>query len=217
MLGWNTNNQKLEHRISRLEIAMWLLTLIAISYADWFKGSSGIRGSQNPKSGGRLHKRARRNSRPHFIITSLFLRECIPFLMQDELEVVSYVSGPKIYCGRILDQLVRFKMAQRELCRARGDIVSSTAALVRLGDRGFQLNGTIHSHPGTGEGASVPSSKDLTLHWLLEQGGYQAVGIIMTRDGYVRFYTAYMPFTLKVIGKDIIKLGHNRYRLLLNH
>jgi len=39
----------------------------------------------------------------------------------------------------------------------------------------------------------------------------------MTRDGYIRFYTTEMPFTLKVIGKDIIKLGHNRYRLLLDH
>jgi hypothetical protein len=42
------------------------------------------------------------------------------------------------------------------------------------------------------------------------------VGIIMTRDGYVRFFTSEMPFTLKVIGKDIVKLGHNSYRLLLS-
>jgi hypothetical protein len=112
--------------------------------------------------------------------------------------------------------LISFRLAHRDRCRAQGDIVSSTQALMTLCDRGYYLTGTIHSHPGTGEASTFPSSIDLTYHHRLEQGGYQAVGIIMTRDGYVRFFTSEMPFTLKVIGKDIVKLGHNSYRLLLS-
>lgn len=214
MSSKNSKLRDLEQRLSNLEVTSFVLSLVALQPAGWRDFLTKVERARSSSITSTKPKRQR--CWPHFVITSLFLRQCYPYLTRDAFEVVSYVSGPTLHGARVLDQLVPFKLAKHELYRAEGDIISSTHALISLCDRGFQVNGTIHSHPGNGETACTPSPVDLKFHQRLEQGGYQAVGIIMTRDGYVRFFSSKMPFTLKVIGKDVIKLGHNSYRLLLN-
>lgn len=216
MLSWITDCKRLKQRVARLEMLVLFGSTSHLFSTGYCELSDAIN-SKPRVPHQRVRKRSRRSLWPHYIVTSLFLRHCYPHLMKDEAEVVSYVSGPQVNNARILDHVIPFELSHRDLCHARGDIVSSTNALITLCNRGYCLHGTVHSHPGSGESATTPSLKDLTYHRRLEQGGYQAVGIIMTRDGYVRFFSSEMPFTLKVVGKDIVKLGHNSYRLSLNH
>lgn len=217
MFPWTTQVTKLKARVHELEKALMLCGAIALGNAGYHKLPSKSKIAPRQLLQTNKQKKAPRSRTKRFVISTLFLRECYPFLMQDEYEAASYVSGPRIRGQQVLDQLVTFEQAQRELGYARGEVISSTAALLSLDYRGFCLTGTIHSHPGFGEAAAEPSIIDRNLHQRLEKAGYQALGIIMTRDGYVRFYTAQMRFTIEVVGKDIKKLGDNSYRLILNY
>jgi len=151
-----------------------------------------------------------------FIVTSKFLRRAYPHLMARPQESLIYVTGSEMGNVAVLDELVIFKLAVQEMAYVRGDFVSSTAALIDMGDRGYRLNGTLHCHPGGGACATFPSGIDMAHHERLERGGYKAVGIIMTRDGHFRFYTYRMPFIVEVFGDDVERLGGNSFRLDLD-
>ena len=152
-----------------------------------------------------------------FVVTSLFLRECHEHLTQQPEETVAYLSGLMVGNSVVLDCLVPVRNEIQEMGYAKADINAATDVLLSLSDRGFGLRGTIHSHPGIGIESTTPSTKDRTLHNGLEKGGYQAIGIIMTRDGHCRFFSHKMPFVVEVVGKDVVRLGYNEYRLLLEY
>ncbi len=156
-------------------------------------------------------------SRPrNFLISSLFLRKCYSYLMRGVEEAVTYLSGVEVGETAVIDQLVPFRMDVQEITSARGDIVSSTEVLILLSDRGYALQGIAHCHPGSGASATHPSSIDMEHHRRLEEGEYRALGLIMTRDGHCRFHTYRMPFSVTVVGNDIVKFDDNSYRLILN-
>ena len=157
-----------------------------------------------------------RKEQYHSVITTLFLRECYAYLMKGSDESIAYISGIERNSFSILDQLIPFQMDRQSPAYVSGNIISSTEALVMLSNCGYGLLGTIHCHPGSGETSTYPSGIDTKHHKRLEEGGYTALGVIMTRDGHFRFYSDKMPFSVEVIGKDTIRLGENSYRLLLD-
>ena len=153
------------------------------------------------------------SSMKQFVISSLFLRRTSDYLMQVEEETLAYVSGIELGGVVVLDQLIAFNMDVQETGYVSGEIVSTTAALNMLSERGYALQGTIHSHPGGGAAATCPSGIDKNHHRRLEVGGYEALGIIMTRDGHVRFYTHKMPFGVTVVGRDVEQLEDHVFKL----
>ena len=148
-----------------------------------------------------------------FVISSPFLREASDYLMQVEEETLAYVSGIELGDTVVLDQLIAFNMDVQETGYVSGEIISTTAVLDALSKRGFVLQGTIHSHPGGGAAATCPSGIDKNHHRRLEVGGYKALGIIMTRDGHVRFYTHKMSFTVDVVGRDVDQIDDHVFKL----
>jgi hypothetical protein len=149
-------------------------------------------------------------SSKQFLMSTFFLRRCLELLTTDHCETLVYLTGNRIGDLVILDEIVSFQMDNRSVAYVRGDIVSTTEALIQLGDRGFQLQGTAHSHPGSGPYATTPSGIDYTHHGRLESGGYRALGIIVTRDGYVQFYTQQLAFKVEITGKDGRWIKKNR-------
>ena len=66
-------------------------------------------------------------------------------------------------------------------------------------------------HPGSGADSTQPSGIDYRHHRRLEKGGFQALGIIMTRDGYVRFYTDEMiSYKVNNPKRKIIEINSGR-------
>ena len=151
-----------------------------------------------------------------FILTTFFLRRCYEYVMPSDKETLCYISGIRLKDCVIMDELIKFDMDRQETCYVSGNIISSTKALMTLTDRGFPLTGTVHCHPGRGAAATTPSGIDKRHHGRLEQGGFKALGIIMTEDGYVRFYSDQMPFKVDVIGKDGRWINTDTYYLDLD-
>ncbi len=150
-----------------------------------------------------------------FIVSTLFLRECLRQLTQGPDESLVFLTGHQINGKRIVDQMIPVDLVQQTRTYAKACDISLTKELETMRERGFTLLGTAHSHPGCGIGATLPSSIDMSHHERLELMGYHALGIIVTRDGHVRFYSDQMPFEVEVIGKDVVKHNQNSYRLLL--
>ncbi len=156
-------------------------------------------------------------SKPEFLLTTLFLRRCYQYLMKNQNESIAYLSGPTLAGKAILDELIQFDMERQEVCYVKGNIVSSTEALMMLSDRGYTLLGTIHCHPGGGAGATLPSGIDKKHHQRLEGGHFKALGIIMTRDGFTRFYSDKMPFSVEIRGDDGFWVEDDVYKLELDY
>lgn len=150
----------------------------------------------------------------HFMLSSFFLRDVLQYLAQWPVESLTYLTGMNVGGVMVIDQLVPFAMDVQNATYVSGDIISSTEALCMLDDKGFALAATAHTHPGSGSTATHPSGIDFKHHRRLEGGGYEALGIILTRDGHVRFYSGGMPFFVEVVGEDVVNVGENVYQLL---
>lgn len=171
---------------------------VALASQSWNRRRNTSVNSMNNQIGTLWKGKARRR----FVVTTMFLRRAMAHVTPDRMESLSYISGITGDNVSVLQEIVAFDMNERSEVFVSGDIVSSTEALIKLSDDGFQLLGTVHSHPGSGAAATTPSQIDHSHHRSLELGGFEALGIIVTRDGYVRFYSTKMPFLVEVIGND---------------
>jgi hypothetical protein len=153
----------------------------------------------------------------HFTIKASFLKErCYPYLMDTPLESLAYLSGVRCQETTVIDQLVTFKLDVQTEVYVRGNPMSVADALIAMDEQGDLLEGTIHCQPGEGPSATLPSGIDRKHHRRLESAGYRPLGIIMARDGHIRFYTDRMPFEVQVVGNDVVKLSDTSYRLMID-
>jgi hypothetical protein len=155
------------------------------------------------------------SAKRHFTLSTHFLKKtCYPYLMSSPLESLAYLSGIRCRETTVIDQLVTFDMDVQSVAYVRGDPMSTADALIAMDELGYLLEGTIHCHPGEGEEATLPSGIDHRHHARLELVGYKPLGLIMTRDGFIRFYTDRMPFEVQLIGNDAVRISGCSYRLI---
>lgn len=88
------------------------------------------------------------------------------------------------------------------------------SALKRFDQFGYRLRAIIHSHPGEGPAASTPSPTDMQTLERLEHA-YRAIGLIVTRDGYLRAFSKALEFQLNIYGKgiEVVDEKQRLYRL----
>lgn len=93
-------------------------------------------------------------------------------------------------------------------------------ALIAMAETGTYFGIWIHSHPGTGPGATHPSSIDLRQHsdWLKHYSP-DLVSAIMVRDRYVRFWgtaveTGKIDVVIEGAGISVVSPTENVYRLV---
>lgn len=154
---------------------------------------------------------------PTYLVDAPFLEEAFHQLTRDRNESLSYVTGPE---GEdqlfVLSRLIPLQLAHRSLARARSDFGHQIKVLTQLEEEGLRLLGCLHSHPGHGPQATLPSPVDLKMQGHLEQGGFVAVGGIFSRDGHVRFFSNGRQFRVLVTGKGIAQVGEKLFRLERN-
>src|SRR5258708_5910446 len=138
-----------------------------------------------------------------YLTSSLFLREAYRDVVRDSAEEMHFVTGPETGGYRVLGQLVAFEKTAPTPGRVTGEPRSTHKALIALTRAGHRLLAWIHSHPGRGPDATLPSGTDLAHQARLERGGYPTIGVIASRDGYLRFFSTNLPFTLHITGSDI--------------
>lgn len=137
---------------------------------------------------------------PTFVVDAWFLRDCIRHHTPLEDEVGSYITGPQLGGVRILSRICPVEPHVQSPVRFIGSARSCASRLIEIIENGNRLHATFHSHPGAGVGATCPSFIDDRYMEKLQRRGAKALGLICTRDGYVRAYSPAMPFMLLVQG-----------------
>lgn len=149
-----------------------------------------------------------------YLVSTSFLVAAHRVLTRTRNEHLVYATGPEDgECLFALTRLVCFKLAGHSIAHASPEPSSQTAALVELDQRGERLLATLHSHPGRGINATVPSSVDLATQDRLERAGYPAIGVVFSRDGCVRFFSVNRRFRVEVSGTGNNRIGDRLFQL----
>lgn len=136
-----------------------------------------------------------------FVFETFFLRKLIAALTIDKNEQLYFLTGPKVGSTRIVCRWAEcFPLAKQSTVSAAASARSVADALIPIIEQGSELHVVAHSHPGRGAGATYPSHIDINCASQLEKSGSPAIGCIVTRDGYIRFFSASTRFEVKVVG-----------------
>lgn len=153
-----------------------------------------------------MEAKIRNPDRLIFIIHEATLRELVTALTQDENEAIAYLSGMQIGTLRILFRIHPVELENASPVRAVEDLSSTTDTLIQLIESNQTPLSQAHRHPGKGVGATYPSMTDQSTFRKFEQAGSTLLGIIVTEDRAVRFFTHKMPFSVIVDGSENLKL-----------
>lgn len=142
-----------------------------------------------------------------FHVDAVTLTECYDILCAEpETESIAYLTGlalaPNI---RTLNRVIPVDTAEASAVHAVTDTAASCDILDAFDETGTALSGCGHNH--TTEGIPTPSQVDRDHQARLEAVGHDAIGLILSPDGYVRFYSNDLPFTIQVKGKHIEPIG----------
>jgi hypothetical protein len=153
---------------------------------------------------------------PVYVVNSLFLADCHRFLLSDAkgYELMHLVTGSKVDAKtRTLDRMEKVALASHSAIHAEADQHDLQRRLIEMSAWGLAMHGLFHAHPGQGSGATRPSGKDLATHERFERGGYPLVGAIFVRDGYVRFFSAGRPFTIRIFGTGVTQHEEHVFKI----
>jgi hypothetical protein len=138
-------------------------------------------------------------------LDSTVLADCYQALFADpDVESILYLTG--VESGAASVTLTRPIMLEHEVqssVKAAGDPDSSFETLRLLDESDHRLLAHCHNHPGTGSDSVQPSTTDREYQQLLEDGGYEALGLIMSEDGYVRLFTNDLDLSVIVHGAGV--------------
>lgn len=148
-----------------------------------------------------------------YLVSSLFLHENFDLIKDDSVETFYYVTGPETIGIKILDRIEKFGYEERNGAYAKAVTLDSTRILIKLDLHGHRLWGYFHSHTASGAYGSSPSFVDLNLRDTLDRGGYKAIGVIFSKDGFIRFFSS-KPFRIIIYGEGVVKINEELYHLV---
>lgn len=143
---------------------------------------------------------------PTFIIHESTLRELVDTLTPDENEAIAYLSGIQIGALRVLFRIHPVELDHASPVRAVENLSSTSDTLIRLINANQTPLAQAHRHPGRGANATYPSTTDHNTFRKFEQGGSTLLGIIVTQDRAIRFFTHKMKFHVLLDGSDDLEL-----------
>jgi len=150
---------------------------------------------------------------PLFVVNSRMLHECFRKLTRTEEEDLAIVTGSCVGRIRTLERVVPVVLAEQNAVGATVDNRSLADGLIELYEFGMKPLGLLHSHPGTGPGATHPSGTDLRTQSSLEDAGAEIASAIFSRDGFIRFYGNGGVPNVSVVGRKIHKIDESLYQL----
>ena len=148
-----------------------------------------------------------------YLVSSLFLHENYDLIKNDPIETFYFVTGPEIGGIKILDRIEKFGYEERSGVFAKAITQDSTRILINLDLYGHRLWGYFHSHTACGASGASPSWVDLNLRDTFDRGGYRAIGVIFSRDGFIRFFSS-KPFEVIIYGEGVVKINEELYHLV---
>lgn len=154
--------------------------------------------------------------RPVYIVDSWLLQDLIRHLTPSHDEDISYVTGITLGRVRILSRICKVSLEKQSVVYARATHKSCVDALAEILEKGNRLHAMAHSHPGRGAGATHESSIDTNYLGHVQQAGADVIGIICSRDGFVRFFTVKKPFDVLVQGNGVTQIDEYVFQIELS-
>ncbi len=149
-----------------------------------------------------------------FLLESFFIRQLIRMLTPGADEEMRFLTGPKIGPIRIVCRWAKpLQLEKQSPVFVRASAKSVASALIPIIEQGAELHVCAHSHPGMGAGATTPSSTDITCLGKLQKSGSPAIGCIVARDGYVRFFSVSTKFSVVVLGTGAKEVAKNVFHI----
>ena len=137
-----------------------------------------------------------------YMLSTLTIQEACSVLTKTADEDLRFATGltvaPKTYA---VTRILQFELKRKSRVFAEGDQEAVTRLMIGLHNSDHKLLMTWHSHPGSGANSTSPSSIDMDFHRRLEAGNYPAIGAIVNRQGFVRFWSYKRPFKVSIHGK----------------
>ena len=148
-----------------------------------------------------------------FVVDSLVLQDCYRELFAEpDTESIVYLTGLEVEENvRTLNRCLVLDHAVQSIVGAEADPEASFETLLELETSGHHLQAYAHNHPGTGKESTEPSPTDWENQQSLEDCGYDAIGLILTQDGYVRAFSNDPEFTIKVYGNHVQPVRTDRH------
>lgn len=145
-----------------------------------------------------------------FVLESFFIRELITILTPGANEEMKFLTGPKIGLIRIVCRWgAPARLDSQSPVFVRASARSVADVLIPIIEQGAELHVIAHSHPGAGAWATTPSGTDVECLSRLQMNGSPAIGLIVTRDGYVRFFSIQTKFHVLVLGSGVKEVSNN--------
>jgi hypothetical protein len=150
-----------------------------------------------------------------FVVHTFFLWQSFRLVCKSgPLEFFHYCTGAAVDDCFVVTDIVPVCFASQTLGRVRVADESNIRALEALDGWGLPLLAHVHSHPGSGADATIPSETDRRFANRLAKGGHNAIGLIFARDGHFRvFADPSIKFTLTIVGNHVQQIEQNLYRL----
>jgi len=150
-----------------------------------------------------------------FLLDYWFLQDLIKHLTPRYDEEVVYVTGNDFDKFRMPYRICPIALEKQSVVYARGTARSCADVLIELHEKNYRIQLVAHSHPGSGPDATAPSGIDINYLAKIQSTGSDAVGVIVTRDGHVRFFTVYAEFTVSIKGREVKNVGENIFKVPL--
>jgi proteasome lid subunit RPN8/RPN11 len=129
-------------------------------------------------------------------------------------EEMHFLTGPKIGPIRIVSRWARpVSLDRQSPVFVRATARSVADVLIPIIEQGAELHIIAHSHPGSGPGATTPSSTDIECLAKLQKSGSQAIGLIVTRDGCIRFFSVSTSFHATLLGTGVKEIAKNVFTI----
>lgn len=134
-------------------------------------------------------------------------------LTQTEDESAVYLTGVVDGHRHVITSFIPVELAHASSVRAIGDAKSCSDKLIRLNKDGLQLLGVAHSHPGKGARSVNESETDVAYIRDLEAANSKAIGIIVSRDYHLHFFSANREFQAELQGDGIEEVNPNTFKI----
>lgn len=161
---------------------------------------------------------------------STFLAKCWRWLVQDnhqslpadkkrfgysilnqDPEWACLVTGMRINGIRMLTEPIRVQFSYQSVGGIKFELDDYHHALHNLQRWGYSLHAIFHSHRFNGPVS--PSQIDLNSQRQLLEPIYPTIQAVFSEDGYIRFFSAERPFSIKIFGKGVTHVEDTLYQL----
>ncbi len=157
----------------------------------------------------------KKQNHPVFMLDYWFLQDLIKCLTPGPDEVAVFVVGNDFDNIRMPYRICDVELEKQSVVYARATAKSCSDVLIDLFEKGYKIQLVAHSHPGRGPEATRPSSIDINYLAKIQDAGSDAVGLIVTRDGYVRFFTVRTEYEISIKGKGVQYVEENVFKIPL--